>query len=190
MAEEIKKQEEVLEMNNPQEEEGEPYSCLEEYFVDCCRYNDLEEAKDCIQQGCDITWFDNSLNNAIHMACANGHIQVLMLIKEELDKWENQEEKKQKFINHKNCDQNTALHWAAINGQKEVIVYMIETLKADPNICNSLKKTPFDEAVVFNQKECAEILAKVTKEDMSIYEGLEDYTSNEEVKKEETMSDS
>jgi len=73
-------------------------------------------------------------------------------------------------------------------------------LNADPNLTNAMNKLPFDEAVLFNHKEAAvkqyccwlkvwdflrnlfllqESLAKVTKEDMSLYEGMEDYADGD-----------
>lgn len=60
-----------------QEEE---YGSLEEYFLDCCRFGEIEEIKQCILDNVDITWFDKYLNNAIHMASANGHINVLDIL--------------------------------------------------------------------------------------------------------------
>ncbi|EGR28325.1 hypothetical protein IMG5_178400 [Ichthyophthirius multifiliis] len=130
-----------------QEEEG-FYASYEEYFLDCCRFNDIEETKFCIENGCDITWFDNQINNG--------------------------------------------LHWATINNQKEIVSYLIETLKVDANIQNSLGKTAFDEAAQLNYNEIAQILAKVTKEDMSIYQGLDDVQASDENNedKEETISNS
>lgn len=44
----------------------------------------MEEIKQCLADKVDITWFDRNLNNAIHMASANGHIKVLELIFEQM----------------------------------------------------------------------------------------------------------
>ena len=40
------------------------------------------------------------------MACANGNIEVLQLLRDEMEKWttEDAAEKKLKFVNHKNAD--------------------------------------------------------------------------------------
>ena len=49
----------------------------------------------------------------------------------------------------------TTIDWAAINGQTEVIEFMIKIFNADPNLTNAMNKLPFDEAVLFNHKEAA-----------------------------------
>lgn len=66
------------------------------------------------------------------MACANGNIEVIQLIREEMQKWtgEDATEKKQKFINQKNADKNTPLRIKADN----MIFLFIEKIDSNLNL--------------------------------------------------------
>jgi hypothetical protein len=73
---------EFLGKKKESESEGEYYNSNEEYLIDCCRGNCLEEIKDILEQEeqIDILYVDNNLNNILHMSSANGNIEVLKLI--------------------------------------------------------------------------------------------------------------
>ncbi|CAI0541375.1 unnamed protein product [Linum tenue] len=72
---------------------------------------------------------------ALHMAAANGHLQIVKyLIDQGVD------------VNASNEEKNTALHWACLNGHSEVVKKLI---LAGASLCslNSHERTPMDEAV-------------------------------------------
>jgi len=58
--------------------EGEYYSSSEEYFIDCCRGNYIEDIKQILETEpeLDLEYVDNNINNCIHMVAANGHLQL------------------------------------------------------------------------------------------------------------------
>ncbi|KAB1227975.1 Ankyrin repeat-containing protein P16F5.05c [Morella rubra] len=75
------------------------------------------------------------LITALHMAAANGHLDVLeFLIDRVVD------------LNAFNEEKNTPLHWACLNGHLEVVKKLI-LAGADVSILNSYERTPMDEAV-------------------------------------------
>ena len=68
------------------ESEGEYYNSNEEYLIDCCRGNCIDEVKEILEteEELDILYVDNNLNNVFHMSSANGNIEVMKLITEYL----------------------------------------------------------------------------------------------------------
>jgi len=155
--------------NNPKDEliidnqndEGENYASLEDYFLDCCRFGDYQEAVDCLkdQEGIDVNYFDNNLNTALHMACANGHTNIVKEILEyKVDG------KQVANINAKNSEGNTPLHWAVLNQRKDITELLIQN-NAQTDIKNKFGKTALEDALEAGQFELGEVLAKVTKPD-------------------------
>ena len=64
---------------------------------------------------------------------------------------------------------NTALHYAALNGKKEIVQILIEK-KADSNLKNEFGRIPLEDALQNGHSEIAELLAPVSKlEDDKIY---------------------
>ena len=59
----------------------------------------------------DVNIKDFRGNTALHMACANGHIEMVKYLINTLHV----------DINIKNSSNNTPLGWAALNGQKEIV---------------------------------------------------------------------
>jgi len=179
---------------NAQNNEEEEYASLEEFFIDSCRFGDLDDVIGAITDGVDINYFDNNLNTALHMACANGHLDV---IKEILKV--TKDGQRVANINARNSDGSTPLHWAVINTQKAVIELLLEN-NADCNIKSKYGQTPLDEAITGGIYEIAEMIAAKTKpdeeelqiveEEVGAGEGGEEPEDDDEEEGEEKMSDS
>ena len=45
-----------------------------------------------------------------------------------------------------NASKNTPLHWAALNGKKEIVQLLLDS-KADPNIKNEFHRIPLEDAI-------------------------------------------
>lgn len=84
------------------------------------------------------------------MAAANGHLDIVKLLIEKFNI----------NINLQNSSGNTALHWAAVNGLKEIVAYLISK-KADVLITNKSGKIAAQEAYEKNFYEVSEILIDV-----------------------------
>ena len=61
------------------ESEGEYYTCNEEYLLDCCRGNCVAEVEGLLQEEgpLDLFYLDNNRNTCLHMAAANGHLDII-----------------------------------------------------------------------------------------------------------------
>ena len=90
----------------------------------------------------------------MHMASANGHVQVVTYLVSQGCS-----------LNLQNKSLNTALHWAAMTGYPEVVKLLGALEKCDPNMKNAFGKTAFEEALQARQTECAEFLATISKLD-------------------------
>ena len=55
---------------------------------------------------------------------------------------------------------NCPLHWAALNGHRDVLQALLQG-KADVNVVNEFKRSPFDEAFGRGHTEVCELLAKL-----------------------------
>lgn len=77
----------------------------------------------------------DSGSTALHMAAANGHLDVVKFILESVKENYTEDEAK-KYINEQNSTGNTALHWAALNGKLDVVEYLCDKCDADPFIKN------------------------------------------------------
>jgi ankyrin repeat protein len=49
----------------------------QEFFMQCCRYGDFEDLMALCGEGFDPTYRDERGNCGLHMAAANGHMNVL-----------------------------------------------------------------------------------------------------------------
>ncbi|ODQ79454.1 hypothetical protein BABINDRAFT_161852 [Babjeviella inositovora NRRL Y-12698] len=88
-----------------------------------------------------------SLSTPIHMASANGHVEVVKYLLSKLTK-----EESKAFINLQNDSGNTALHWAALNGHLPVVEVLCE-YDADAFIKNSSGHDAIFEAENNNKEE-------------------------------------
>ncbi|CAD8143771.1 unnamed protein product [Paramecium pentaurelia] len=138
------------------QQEEEQYSCLEEFFIDSCRFGDYEDAIGCFEDNVDLFWIDINQNNCIHMVSANGHITILEQIisysqKKNIDL--------HKLINHQNQYGCTPLHWAVLNNQLAIITVLLQN-GADITIKNLNGLTCIDEAISLDKAEVIELLSK------------------------------
>ena len=90
-------------------------------------------------------------NTALHLASANGFIEVVKYLVDELHC----------DINAKNKSLSTPLSWAAFNGQKKVVEFLLEK-GADFDVKNANGKKPSQLAYDSGYYEVSEIL--LTKE--------------------------
>jgi len=115
-----------------------------EEFVVCARYGELEDMKAMMDNyleshpdanKCELASKKNAYGStALHMAAANGHLDIMeylinecMLTKKELE--------------IKNEEGNTPLHWAALNGFFEGVKLLMSS-GASGNIKNNADKEP------------------------------------------------
>ena len=83
-------------------------------------------------------------------------------------------------VNRANNSGNTALHWASLTGQSECVHYLISK-GADVLRENTFGKTPFDEAIARDHKECCEILVKEEVRLNRMAEGLSPLASEDDL---------
>ena len=85
---------------------------LEEYYLECARFGELTELKEAMKDApkdFNVNLEDFSGNTALHLASANGFIEVVKYLVNELHC----------DVNAKNKSLSTPLSWAAFNGQKK-----------------------------------------------------------------------
>ena len=145
-------------MESNQQEEGEELT-FEQFLVYSARIGELADVQDMIDvtgPPVDLNYRDDTMccNTALHMACANGHLEVIKLLLKQpsLD------------LNVLNDSNNTALHYASLNGQKQAVELLIEA-KADANLKNEFGRLPIEDALQNGHAEIAEMLASVSKLD-------------------------
>mmetsp|Transcript_13389 Transcript_13389/g.22798 ORF Transcript_13389/g.22798 Transcript_13389/m.22798 type:complete len:80 (-) Transcript_13389:361-600(-) len=78
-----------------------------------------------------------SRNTALHVASANGHLQVVKLLLSQEGRV---------ALDLQNETLNTPLHYAALNGHKEIVKLLVDR-KAKPDLRNEFDKNAFDEAL-------------------------------------------
>lgn len=129
----------------------------EQFLVYSARCGELEDVKEMLavqNPRVNINYCDNtmSMNTALHMAAANGHIDIAKALLADPDI----------NLDVVNETKNTALHYAAFNGKKEIVILLIKQ-KADTNIKNEFDRTPIEEALTAGWISIGDILAPVTK---------------------------
>ena len=127
---------------------------LEEYYLECSRYgelNDLKEAMKDAKKDFNVNLVDFGGNTALHLASANGFIDVVKYLVNELHC----------DIDPKNKSLSTPLSWAAFNGQKNVVEFLLEK-GADFNFKNINGKKPSELAYDSGFYDVSDIL--LTKE--------------------------
>ncbi|EEB09406.1 ribosome biogenesis protein Nop8 [Schizosaccharomyces japonicus yFS275] len=90
---------------------------------------------------------DENGNTALHMACANGHTEVVQKLLPHL---------KPDEINSKNSSGNTPLHWAAMNGHVDACKLLLDN-GGDPHVKNNYDKTCLYEADIRNKQKVMEL---------------------------------
>ena len=92
---------------------------LEEYYLECARFGELSDLKEAMKDATkefNVNLVDFGGNTALHLASANGFIDVVKYLVNDLHC----------DINPKNKSQSTPLSWAAFNGQKAVVEFLLE----------------------------------------------------------------
>lgn len=125
-------------------------------FLDAARYGEIDDL--CLmgrhEELKKLIDFQNLLdpesgNSPLMLASANGHLDCVQFLVTEIGV----------PVNYKNFAGNSALHWAALNGHAHVVEFLIAN-SADVNMKNTYNRTPFEEALVRDRKDCCEIIAK------------------------------
>ena len=107
---------------------------LEEYYLECSRFGELADLKEAMKDATEdfnVNLVDFGGNTALHLASANGFIDVVKYLVNELHC----------DIDPKNKSLSTPLSWAAFNGQKNVVEFLLEK-GADFNLKNINGKKP------------------------------------------------
>jgi ankyrin repeat protein len=94
-------------------------------------------------------------NNALHMASANGHEEIVEYLTSLLPNPD--------FINACNKAGNTALHYASLNGHDRIVGLLLDA-RADPLISNEAGRIPFEEAILNAHEAVKAILIKKMEE--------------------------
>ena len=127
---------------------------LEEYYLECSRFGELSDLKEAMKdakEDFNVNLVDFGGNTALHLASANGFLDVVKYLVDELHC----------DINPKNKSLSTPLSWAAFNGQKEIVEFLLEK-GADFDIKNSNGKKPSELAYDSGYYDVSDIL--LTKE--------------------------
>ena len=116
-----------------------------DYMLMSARGGDLDAVKECLAEDVPINHQDVEMgNSALHLACANGHKEVVEFL---LDAGAD--------INSLNKSKNTPLHWAALLGRLEVVKLLCDWhtlkpdsgMKADASLKNVFGRIPMEEAL-------------------------------------------
>ncbi|KAL6966599.1 hypothetical protein U1Q18_032381 [Sarracenia purpurea var. burkii] len=106
-----------------------------EALLEAARFDDIEDVISLASCGISLDSKDSQWRTALHMASANGHLDIVdYLIRNGAD------------VNASNVEKNTPLHWACLNGHIEVVKNLI-LAGASVSVLNSHERTPMDEAV-------------------------------------------
>lgn len=95
-----------------------------------------------------------SLSTVLHMAAANGHLEIIQYI---IGLCDEEPEVVIELMKAKNESGNTPLHWAALNGNLDVIKQLCDS-GSDPFIQNEAGRDAIYEAEAFEQEEVVDYL--------------------------------
>ncbi|GAB5588098.1 ankyrin repeat-containing protein [Umbelopsis nana] len=136
----------------------------------CARYGELEELSNAKFPASYFAASDESGNTALHMACANGHLNIVKYVVEKLAGLDNVTQ----HINSQNEQGNTPLHWAALNGHLEIVQLLVSSHGANMKIKNKAGRSPIYEAQAYNHEKVAEYFLSTMVEEQEEAEGSED----------------
>lgn len=114
---------------------------------------------------------DNTLSTTIHMAAANGHVDVLDYLLSIISK-----EDAKTLVNQPNESGNTPLHWAAFNGHLDVLKLLTEKYEGDVFLKNQAGRDVMFEAENNDKEEIEQWFLKKysVEDDFKIEEGEEE----------------
>lgn len=114
---------------------------------------------------------ENTLSTPIHMAAANGHLEVLDYLLSIVSK-----EDAKTLVNTPNESGNTPLHWAAFNGHLEVLKLMADKYEGDVLLKNQLGRDVMFEAETNDKEEIEQWFLKKysVEDDFKVEEGEEE----------------
>ncbi|KAG9292949.1 hypothetical protein G9A89_016311 [Geosiphon pyriformis] len=143
-------------------------------LIACARYGEFEEIKETISSN-STTYLitkDSSGNTALHMASANGHIDIVDFIIEMTKSTDIS------AVNIQNDSGNTPLHWSALNGHQKVVETLVKH-GADIKIKNRSGRTAMFEAQQNNHEKVVEFL-------LNIMDPVEPQPSEEKIEEEKS----
>ncbi|KAI5815853.1 ankyrin repeat-containing domain protein [Pyronema omphalodes] len=103
---------------------------------------------------------EHSLNNVLHMAAANGHLELSKKILSILPAPTTPDAVPFELVSQKNSGGNTPLHWAALNGHLEVVKILVMAANADPTITNNVGHDAVYEAQLNDKNDVVDWLLK------------------------------
>ena len=151
---------------------------LEEYYLECARFGELSDLKEAIKEtpkDFNVNLVDFGGNTALHLASANGFIEMVKYLVNELHC----------DVNAKNNSLSTPLSWAAFNGQKAVVEFLLEK-GADFDVKNKNGKKPSELAYDSGYYDVSDIL--LTKENEK-YKGTIQEEKNIDINFDEEMKE-
>jgi ankyrin repeat protein len=95
-------------------------------------------------------------NTALHMASANGHVEIVQLL---IECGAN--------AAVQNAAGNTPIHWASMNGQLDCVQVLLQALQAQgasPFLLNHSGRSAYDEAVIAGFEQVAALLMRFAEE--------------------------
>lgn len=121
-----------------------------ELLIDGARYDDAEDVQAALAKGVPVDSQDEQGRTALHMAAANGHVEILKIL---LSAGAN--------VEAPNSQENTPLHYACLNGQTEAVAVLLSH-GALPSALNSASRTPVDEALDAGHEAVMELIRSHT----------------------------
>ncbi|KDQ28374.1 hypothetical protein PLEOSDRAFT_1077239 [Pleurotus ostreatus PC15] len=124
-----------------------------------CRYGDLQDVQQFVAQfraeGLASIQDDNA-NTVLHMACGNGHLDILQYLLPIVPS---------SLISAQNTSKSTPLHWAALNAHLEIVQALVK-FEGGPgidliDIKNTAGRTPLGEAELAGWDEGAAWLVRM-----------------------------
>ncbi|KAJ7478636.1 ankyrin repeat-containing domain protein [Mycena galericulata] len=142
-----------------------PTTDEQEEFLLSCRYGDLDDVKQFVDQfGADAAAAirDDNGNTALHMLCGNGHSDLLDYLLPIIPPT---------LLAAQNAAASTPLHWAAVNSHLEVMKQLVQFQQGPGidliDIKNAAGRSPLAEAELAGWDEGAQWLVQMMKLDPS-----------------------
>lgn len=104
-------------------------------FIQFARYGDIDAIQYYIDHNMDVNYANSEGNTALHMACANGFVDIVELLLNNGAK------------SCKNLNGNNPLHWASQNGHREVVEVLVKRRVVSVLEKNNFGKDAISEAL-------------------------------------------